>query len=204
MNRKTYIGLNNIIIVILLVPLIFPACVGPKFMSGGGGDTDLHINIPYKKDLSVRVTAFLVNKSDDTWNNKLAGELFTEILIGKIREKNLFSNIIVKSVADSAEKGLLLDLNMEDIMQAGYSGRSSGKISGVYVKGRLIDVEEDETLFLIGRGRVGHGGLFGISGSTGIEQVTGLFTASEKKMIRQLIEWLAEDITEILEKGIKK
>jgi len=181
------------IVFITLMILLF-GCTGPKFMSRGIKTADIKPTIPSHKDLSLRVNSFLVNSATETWNNKLAGQLFTEILIGKLKDKDLFNNIIVVSADESAKTDLLLEITLENMVKKGWWERSrNGRDSSVTVTGRVIDVSQDTILLLFAKDRSGSGGLLG-SG--------GLFTAGEKTMLKKLMEWLTEDVVEILEKGI--
>lgn len=183
---------------IILILLVLAGCAGQKVMSRSDGSTQTWGLIPKQKDLLLKVT---INKELESRRKTseivfLITSKYKESLIEGLERKNLFKNISAISSNESVTSGLLLETNIEVIDAMGWGARRHGtKESSVGIFGRIVDVSEDKTLLTFSKLRQGSGGLLGMG---------GLLTPGEKTMLTNLMEWLANDTVEMLEKEMYK
>ena len=197
MMKKFKISIRLTVFFAFFALVIFTGCTGPKGMAPNHGSHQTWDSIPYQKDLSVKVKAYLVKDASYSWDGKNAGDLFKEILIEKLERQKLFSKVTAISDTETANTALLLEINMELLTDWDSRARlRNQEHCEVGIAGRLVDVKNDKVILTLAEGRAGFGGILGMGGR--------MHVASAKRLLKQLMEWVAEDITEVLEKEMSK
>ncbi|MBU1121933.1 MAG: hypothetical protein ABIH71_05870 [Candidatus Omnitrophota bacterium] len=168
-------------------------CAGSRFMSISDGYHKDWGMIPYKESLSVKVFA---TDSQDKWNDKDLGQIFTERLVEKFEKEGIFDEVFIISSAEAPKTRLVLEGAVEIAEKSGYAARlfvpSTCKVN---VSGKLVDARDKVELFIFTKSRDSQGGLLGAG---------GLLSASSKTMVKELTQWVADDVAGILRNDKKK
>jgi hypothetical protein len=174
-------------------------CAGTtKTMSDHLAGCEKWAAIPPEERISIRMLKPIASPSQFL---NFAEKSYPKILAVKLKESQLFNDVSIISSNEAIPTNLLIEVKIANIALGKpirYFGYSSGGIKGEFaVAERVIDVNKDQILITCESTRISdRDTVFLTSGAFW----DGIPITSEENFIKNLMEWVAEDTTEMFKK----
>ena len=181
MPSKAMMNLAVIVIQVFVV-----GCAGPKFMSHSSGPHEILAPVPSCDSISLRMKY-----------NTQFDSILTDILRKELLKEQLYSFIRVIPYDGNITTRLLIQMYIFDTGALSWGTRAMQHLSesSFGVQGRLVDQRENRTIITFSKRRSAQGGLLGRG---------GLATPTEESMAQQLVEWVVDDIVDVIKEGRTK